>query len=81
MASRLLLTVTPVSTQALDRFATVLSAAFAGDSLNRAFILDAQSLSNDTHISIERRAEFFLPNITSKATNGAILVCNPFRSL
>lgn len=74
MASSSLPPVTPIGIQDAERFATVVSAAFAGDALNRSSILDAQSLSIDTHISIERRAKYFLPSITSKAEIGAILV-------
>lgn len=57
-----------------ERVATVISAAFAKDALNRAVLLLLDSLPNSADVSIERRARHFLPNIKSKSESGTHLV-------
>ena len=57
-----------------ERFTNVTAAAFAGDSLNRAIVLELDDLPNDADITDERRFKQFFPIIKSSAAAGAILV-------
>ncbi|KAF3014060.1 hypothetical protein E8E14_012028 [Neopestalotiopsis sp. 37M] len=57
-----------------ERLAQVIGAAFARDALNRAVMLTTDGSPNDAQITVERRADFLLPSIRSKAAHGALLV-------
>lgn len=57
-----------------ERVTAVVGAAFAGDAINRAVVLQIDSLPSDAEISNERRVEHFLPNIRKRSASGVLLV-------
>jgi hypothetical protein len=58
----------------VERVAKVICTAFAVDALNRAVLLQLDSLPNDAEISIERRIRHFTPSIQNSAKSGSLLM-------
>jgi hypothetical protein len=65
---------TIINESQVEHFMTVISAAFAGDALNRAAMLYSSSLPNSTAFTQKQVEDYFRPSTVKKAGSGAILL-------